>query len=78
MGANAATKCARVVVNTYEVLGVELMVSTQALEFRRPLKSSPAIEKLFEDYRKVVPFVDVDRVMYTDMAKSVEFIKNNN
>lgn len=78
MGANAATKCARVVANTYEVLGVELMVSTQALEFRRPLKSSPAIEKLFEDYRKVVPFVDVDRVMYTDMAKSVEFIKNNN
>lgn len=78
MGANAATKCAKVVTNTYEVFGVELMASTQALEFRRPLKSSPAIEDLFARYRKVVPFVDVDRVMYTDMAKSVEFLKQNN
>ncbi len=77
MGANAATKCAKVVVNAYEVLGIELMASTQALEFRRPLKSSPAIEDLFARYREVVPFVDVDRVMYSDMAKSVEFLKKN-
>lgn len=77
MGANAATKCAKVVVNAYEVLGIEIMASTQALEFRRPLKSSPAIEDLFARYREVVPFVDVDRVMYSDMAKSVEFLKKN-
>ncbi len=77
MGANAATKCCRVVENVYKVLGVELMNATQALEFRRPAKSSPAIEKLFEKYRKVVPFVDVDRVMYTELAKSVEFLKTH-
>ena len=77
MGANAATKCCRVVENVYKVLGVELMNATQALEFRRPAKSSPAIEKLFEEYRKVVPFVDVDRVMYTELAKSVEFLKTH-
>ena len=59
------------------VLGVGLMNATQALEFRRPAKSSPAIEKLFEEYRKVVPFVDVDRVMYTELAKSVEFLKTH-
>lgn len=78
MGANAATKCAKVVDNVYKVLGVELMNAAQALEFRRPLKSSFYIEHLFESYRKEVPFVEVDRVMYTDMAKSVEFLKNNN
>lgn len=77
MGANAATKCARVVDNVYKVLGVELMNAAQALEFRRPLKSSPAIEDLFLRYRKEVAFVDVDRVMYTEMAKSVDFLKNN-
>lgn len=78
MGANAATKCARIVDNVYKVLGTELMNAAQALEFRRPLKSSVLVEKLFDEYRKVVPFVDVDRVLYTDMAKSVEFLKTNN
>lgn len=78
MGANAATKCAKIVENVYNVLGVELMNAAQALEFRHPMKSSPIIEKLFDEYRKVVSFVDVDRVLYTDMAKSVEFIKKNN
>lgn len=78
MGANAATKCARVVENIYKVLGVELMNATQALEFRRPLKSSALVEKLFEEYRAVVPFVDVDKVMYTEIAKSIEFLKNRN
>ena len=77
MGANAATKCARVIDNVYRVLGVELMNAAQALEFRRPLKASPKIEKLFEDYRRNVSFVDVDRVMYTDMAKSEKFLRDN-
>lgn len=77
MGANAATECARVVDNVYRVLGVELMNAAQALEFRRPLKSSTKIERLFDDYRKQVAFVDVDRVMYTDMAKSEKFLREN-
>ena len=77
MGANAATKCAHVIDNVYRVLGVELMNAAQALELRRPLKASPKIEKLFEDYRRNVSFVDVDRVMYTDMAKSEKFLRDN-
>ena len=56
---------------------MELMNAAQALEFRRPLKASPKIEKLFEDYRRNVSFVDVDRVMYTDMAKSEKFLRDN-
>ena len=77
MGANAATKCARVVENVYKVLGVELMNAAQALEFRRPMKSSAKIEQLFAEYRKSVAFVDVDRVMYTEIAKSIEFLKTH-
>ena len=53
------------------------MNAAQALDFRRPLKSSAKIEKLFDDYRKQVAFVDVDRVMYTDMAKSEKFLREN-
>jgi len=76
MGSNAATKLYRVVNNTERVLAIELFNAAQALEFRRPLKSSPVVEKIFTDYRKVVPFIDVDTVMYPLIAKSVEFLRN--
>ncbi len=74
MGSNAATKLLRVVDNTRRVLAIELMNAAQALEFRRPLRSSDAVEKLFEDYRKQVPFVDNDQVMYPHIAASVKFL----
>ncbi len=77
MGANAATKCLKVVENTERVLAIEIFNATQALDFRRPLRSSQEIENIVESYRKVVPFVEVDRIMYEDMHKSVEFLRTN-
>lgn len=76
MGANAAIKLYKVVLNTERVLAIELFNAAQALEFRRPLKSSPAVEHLFEEYRKVVPFIVDDEVMYPHIAHSVEFLKH--
>ena len=76
MGSNAATKLYRVVNNVERVLAIELMNSAQALEFRRPLKSSHIIEGLFEEYRKVVPFVSDDTVFYPYIAKSIEFLRH--
>lgn len=75
MGANAATKLVRVVENTERVLAIELLNAAQALEFRRPLRSSWAIEKIYAGYRKVVPFVDDDVYMHPLIEKSVEFIR---
>ena len=75
MGANAATKLVRVVENTERVLAIELFNAAQAFEFRRPLRSSWEIEKIFAKYRKVVPFIDDDRYMHPLIEKSVEFIK---
>lgn len=75
MGANAATKLVRVVENTERVLAIELFNAAQALEFRRPLKSSWSIEKVFASYRKVVPFIDDDRYMHPLIEKSIEFIR---
>ena len=57
MGANAAIKLYKIVLNVERVLAIELFNAAQALEFRRPLKSSPAVEAIFEKYRKVVPFI---------------------
>ena len=75
MGANAAIKLYKVVLNTERVLAIELFNAAQALDFRRPLKSSPAVEALHDSYRKVVPFIVDDEVMYPHIARSVEFLR---
>ena len=75
MGANAATKLVRVIENTEKVLAIELMNAAQALQFRRPLHSSPAIEQIFSDFRSVVPFVEDDCYFHPLIEKSIEFIR---
>lgn len=75
MGANAATKLYRVVQNTERVLAIELFNAAQALEFRRPAKSSHVLETLVADYRKVVPFVVNDQVMYEHIENSIQFLR---
>lgn len=75
MGANAATKLYQVVLNTERVLAIELFNAAQALEFRRPLQSSPIIEEIHRSYRKEVPFIDRDEFMAPHIAKSVEFLR---
>ena len=75
MGANAATKLVRIVENTERVLAIELFNSAQAFEFRRPLRSSWTLEKIFASYRKVVPFIDDDCYMHPLIEKSIEFIR---
>ncbi len=77
MGANAAIKLYKVVQNTERVLAIELFNAAQALDFRRPLKSSPVIEKLYSDYREVVPFIVNDEVMYPHIQHSIEFLQKN-
>ena len=75
MGANAATKLLRVVDNVEKVLAIELLTAVQALEFRRPAKSSTTIETLVTAFRKEITFNDADRIMHNDMQKAVRFLK---
>jgi histidine ammonia-lyase len=77
MGSNAATKLYRVVQNLERIVAIELMNAAQAVEFRRPLKSSVPLEELLNAYRTKVPFLDVDRVLYNDIQHSVEFIQSH-
>ncbi len=74
MGANAATKVFRVVENVKTILAIELLNAAQALEFRKPLKSSPAIEELVGDFRKEVSFMKQDRILYEDIKRTRGFL----
>lgn len=74
MGSNSATKLLRVVGNTRRILAIELMTAAQALEFRRPLQSSKTVENLHSDFRKHVPFIDVDTVMSPLLQKAENYL----
>jgi len=76
MGANAATKTLRIMENLERILAIELMNASQALEFRRPLKSSDFLETFVGSYREEVPFVTEDRILHYDIENTVAFLHN--
>ncbi len=76
MGANAATKCLRVMENLERILAIELMNASQAIAFRQPLKSSEFIELFLKSYRAEVPLVNEDRILHYDIEKSITFLSS--
>lgn len=76
MGANAATKCMRVIDNVEKVLAIELLSAVQAIEYRRPMKSSPVLEEVITAFREKISFNNADRFLHDDMMKAVEFIRD--
>ena len=77
MGANAATKLFRIMDNLEHILAIELMNAAQGIEFRRPRKTSPILEHFLNEYRKEVPFVKEDIVMYKEIQKTVAFLNRS-
>jgi len=76
MGANGALKCYRVLKNYRRVLAIELLNASQALEFRKPLKSSTRVEYYLEKYRKKVGFQEKDEEWHLLMIEAEDFIEN--
>jgi histidine ammonia-lyase len=75
MGANAATKAWKTAQNLERILAIELFNAAQALEFRRPLKSSPYLERFVAQYREQVSFVNQDKIMHDEIEKSIAFLQ---
>ena len=75
MGANSVVKTKTVLENVERVLGIELMSSAQALEFRRPMRSSQMLESLLAGFREKVPFIEEDVVFYPLIEESIKFIQ---
>ncbi|SDS18709.1 histidine ammonia-lyase [Polaribacter sp. KT25b] len=73
MGANAATKCKKVVDNLQTILAIELFTASQALSFANG-KSSPFLESIVSMFRQEVTIVDEDRVLHCDIAIASDFI----
>lgn len=65
--------------NFYSILGMELIHAAQAIDLRMQqnpnLKLSAQTKKLYEQYRKVVKFMDTDRPLTGDFRNSAKFLK---
>lgn len=75
MGATAAVKAWQVVADVERILAIELFTAAQALEFRRPLRTSKVLEKVVADLRTKVPFIANDVVMHEPMEACLEFLR---
>ena len=76
MGANGATKALKVMENLERILAIELMNASQAIEYRRPLKSGEFVEMFLKSYREEVALVKEDRILHYDIEKTITFLKS--
>jgi histidine ammonia-lyase len=76
MGANAATQAYSLIRNVQRIIAIELMNASQAIQFRRPLKTSPFLEDFLTKYIKKVPFIEVDEVLHDDIEASIKFLQD--
>ncbi|WP_299117126.1 histidine ammonia-lyase [uncultured Winogradskyella sp.] len=75
MGANAATQAYSLIRNVERIIAIELFNASQAMEFRKPFKSSNFIELFLKAYRKEVPFIKKDEILHDDIEKTIQFLK---
>jgi histidine ammonia-lyase len=74
MGANAATKCYKVMRNVRSILAIELLNAAQAIDLRRPAKSSEFVEGFLEAFRQEVPFLEKDDLMHDHILAAERFL----
>lgn len=74
MGVSAGRKVLVIIENLSNVLAIETLANTQAIEYHRPHKSSPVIEDIVKLVRRHVPFIENDRIFYKDMANIKDLI----
>ncbi|MGB0454424.1 MAG: histidine ammonia-lyase, partial [Bacteriovoracaceae bacterium] len=67
MGLTSGRKVWEIIYNLKNVLAIELLANSQAIDFLRPLKSSKSIEAVHKLIRKHVPIIEKDRVFYKDI-----------
>jgi histidine ammonia-lyase len=74
MGSISGRKLNQVLDNLEYILAIELLSACQAIEFRRPLKSSPVLEFAHDFVRRFVGFASEDRIFAQDITRIREMI----
>ncbi len=75
MGAAAALKTWAVVQDVERILAIELFNAAQALDLRRPARSSGTLEALHAEFRERVSFIENDVVMHDAMEAARDHLR---
>ncbi len=75
MGTIGARKAARVISHAQQVTGIELICAAQALEFHHPARPGAGTRRAYEAVRDVIPRLDDDRVLATDLARGAGLVR---
>lgn len=77
MGTIAARKFGQIVKNAENIVAMELLSASQALDLLRPLTAAGAVRPVHEVIRKQVPFAEEDRVFANDIEAIKSMIRSN-
>ncbi len=75
MGTHAARKAARILANVENVLAIELLCAAEGLEYRGKLDPGKGVLAAFRALRKKVTPLKKDRILYTDVEKVVQMMR---
>ena len=75
MGANAATKCLRVINNVEKILAIELLTAMQAIEFKKDRQIPEKILLMYNAFRQKISFIEKDRFLHQDIKSTIHFMK---
>ncbi len=75
MAANAGTKNYKLIENLWSIMGIELLVAAQAIDFRDIDKKVPIMD-LHKKFREHISHMDGDRILHVDIQKSTSFLRN--
>lgn len=76
MGTIAARKSREIVNNVRRVLATEMLAACQGIDFRDGLKLGRGTQKAYDTIRESVNFIEKDTIMYKEIDKCEELIKN--
>ena len=77
MGTIAARKAYEILKNARTVIAIEMMTAAQAVEFTDPGKLAKGTKEAYRLIRAQIPRLKEDRIMYPDIEKSIEMIRDN-
>jgi len=76
MGVTAGLKARQILHNTATVLAIELLAAIEGIDLRRPLRTSPVLERVHDLIRSVVPHMEEDRPLYGDINKVTTLVRD--
>ena len=74
MACHGARRLLQMTDNLFSIIGIEALTAAQGIEFRSPLTTSPELTAAIAAIRKVVPTLEIDRYMATDLEAASDLV----